>query len=436
MNTILSAHITHKQAMMSEIEKIGQQNPSELLRMVAVLPGVKECAILKTCNRVELYTVSDDPTTTWRAIDGLINGLLPFDGQSNLVLYLNGRESVTHILRVASGLESMILGEDQIQGQVKEAFELAEKEGHMGPVLSVVFRKAISVGKKVRTETKVNKGCVSVGSAAVELAESKIGTLRDKNILVIGAGEMATLIAKHLVGKGPRTVFVSNRTYSRAVELAWTLNGRAVRFDGLINYLAQSDVVLCATSATHMILTKEHVEQAMKDRPGGRNLIVIDVSFPRNVEPEVALVPGAELYDIDGLRGKAEENYLRRKAEIRNAEKIIAQELDGLEDRIREMRADEIISRLYIKFNSLKEREVKKALNRLAAGKEPADRVLQDFANSLTKKYLSDPTAMLKEASREGDTELMSLVGELFKVEGASIVPKKPTPKIADEPCN
>ncbi len=326
----------------------------------------------------------------------------------------------------------MILGEDQIQGQVREAFELAQSEGFVGPTLSVVFRKAISVGKKVRTETRVNKGCVSVGSAAVELAESKVGSLRGKNILVVGAGDMATLIAKHLAGKGPQAVFVSNRTYSRAVDLAFALNGKAVRFDSIIDFLGQADVVLVATAATHILLTKDRFEQAMAGRED-RRLVVIDVSFPRNVEPQVAEVPGVELYDIDGLRGVAEVSIMQRKAEIKNAELIIADELESLDARIKEMRADELLSRLYFKFNSLKDREMRKAANRLAAGTEPPASVLADFANSLTKKFLADPTEVLKEASRTGDVEMLEIVGELFKVEDDNIVSRKSASKIADE---
>lgn len=417
---------------MSQIEKLGELDPLVLMGKVSCIKGVRECAVLRTCNRVEVYTVTEDMEASRSGLEDLINGQVPFDIQENLVIYHSGQESVRHLLRVACGLESMILGEDQVQSQVKVAFEQAEKEGFIGPMLSVVFRKAISVGKKVRTETKVNKGCVSVGSAAVELAESKIGTIQDKNVLVVGAGEMATLIAKHLAGKGPRAVFVSNRTYSRAVELAFALNGKAVRFDSLIDFLAQADVVLCATSATHMVLTRPHFEKAMGGRSGKR-VVVIDVSFPRNVEPQVAEVPGVELYDIDGLRGLAEENFLRRQAEIKNAEKIIADELNSFEGRIKEMRADELLGRLYLKINELKEREVRKAANRLASGVEPAEAVLADFADAITSKFLADPTEALKEASRQGDLEMFEIVEELFKIGGAPLVPRKQTSKIANE---
>ncbi len=281
METVLSAHVTHKQARMSSLQRLGELNSLYLLHEAASIEGVRECAVLKTCNRVEVYVVTTDLEGGRKGLENIINGQIPFDAEENLVQYLTGLESIGHLIRVSCGLESMIIGEDQVQSQVKEAFEVAQTEGTIGPLLSVVFRKAISVGKKVRTETRVNKGCVSVGSAAVELAESKIGSLEGKNILVIGAGDVATLIAKHLIGKSPRTVFVSNRTYARAVELAFELGGRAVRFDSLIEFLSQADVVLCATSATHMVLTRHHLVQAMARRRGER-MVVIDVSFPRN----------------------------------------------------------------------------------------------------------------------------------------------------------
>jgi glutamyl-tRNA reductase len=425
MNSILSAHITHKQALMSEIEKLGDLDPSALMKAAMSLPGARECIVLRTCNRVEIYLASGDINVTRKGLEDMINGLVPFDIDQNLVQYLTDKDSVRHILRVASGLESMIIGEDQIQSQVKEAFERGEREGTVGPILSIVFRKAISAGKKVRSETRLNKGCVSIGTAAVELAEEKLSTLNGKNILVVGAGEMATLIAKHLVGKGPKTVIVSNRTYSRAVELAWALNGKAVRFDSFVKYISQADVVLVATSATHMVLTRKHLEEAASLRGPDSKLIVIDVSFPRNVEAEVADMPGVELFDIDGLRGKAEENLLKRRAEIRNAEKIIALELESLATRMKEMRADELLGRLYGKYSEMRDREVHKALNRLSSGKEPAEAVLQDLADVMTRKFLADPTEVLKDACREGDDEVIETIQDIFRLDGAIYVSSK-----------
>lgn len=433
MESILSAHITHKQASVADMESLGKVDPELMMRNALSLPGTTECLVLRTCNRMEVYLATSDLNATRKGLEDMINALVPFDAEQNLVQYLNGKESVRHILRVSSGLESLIVGEDQIQCQVKEAFDLAKRHGSMGPVLTIVFQKAISVGKMVRSRTNVNKGCVSMGTAAVELAEEKVGSLTDKNILVVGAGEMADLIAKHLVGKGPKAVFVSNRTYSRAVELAWALNGKAVRFDSLLEFFSRADVVLVATSASHMIITPAHVRKAQDLRKVDGKILIIDVSFPRNVDPQVAYLEGVELYDIDGLRGKAEENLLKRRSEIRSAELIITQELDSLGERMKEMKADEILGQLYSKYFSLRDREVRKALNRLSSGQEPAEVVLKEFADVLTRKFLADPTVALKDACRIGHEDVFEKVQSLFKLEGVSIVPTEQGPKAASE---
>ena len=422
MDSLLSAHITHKSAGMNELELIGSQNPLFLLRSLRKLPGVHECAVLKTCNRVELYTVTCDWGATRKHLELLINSFVPFDSDSNLVLYLDGNDCIRHLLRVSSGLESLIVGEDQIQAQVKEAFDLASDEECVGPILSLVFRKAIFVGKKVRSETRVNKGGVSIGSAAVELAEGKVGDLRGKNVLIIGAGEMATLIAKHLVDKGPEAVFVSNRTYSRAVELAFALDGKAVRFDSLTEFLGKSDVVLCATSATHNILEPRHILPAMELR-GGRPMFIIDVSVPRNVAPEVGDIGGVRLFDIDGLRGVATENMRRRRAEVKDAERIISEEIGKLRQRLDELAAEMAIKCLYAKFESIKDGEARKALNRLRAGEDQGE-VIEDFANSLIYRFLADPTQALKGASRNGESHLSELITKLFQAEESRHVPR------------
>lgn len=431
MQTILSAHITHKSVGLDQMEAIGAQEPIEMLRSIKALEGVKECALLKTCNRVEIYTVTEEYETTRKKLEDYVNGFIPFNKQENLVQFLTNMDSVRHLLRVSSGLESMIIGEDQIQMQVKESFDRALNEKFLGPVLSLVFRKSISVGKKVRSETGVNKGCVSVGSAAVELAESKLGSLKGRNVLVIGAGEIATLIAKHLIGKGPETVFVSNRTYSRAVELAWALNGKAVRFDALGHFLFRSDVVIVATSASHMVLEKRHLKSVMETRRQS-SMIIIDVSFPRNVATDIQDIPGVQLYDIDGLRGVAEENVLRRKSEMRNAERIISDELDLLNRSLDEMRAGIMLSRLYRKFNDIREREVSKASHRLVSGEE-AKEVIEDFARSLMNRFLADPTEVIKSATRQGDDRLLDITRELFKIEGDENVSGEQIEEIADE---
>ncbi|MCQ5375416.1 MAG: glutamyl-tRNA reductase [Methanomassiliicoccales archaeon] len=414
---IISAHVTHKSADMKALELIGRHDEKALLHHLRRIQGVKECAVLRTCNRVELYAVTDEPSTTRNGMEAMVSRFIPFDHEQNLVQFRSDLESIRHLLRVSSGLESMIVGEDQIQFQVKRAYELAESEGCIGPILSLIFRKAISVGKKVRTETKVNKGAVSIGSAAVDLAERLLGSLEGKTILVIGAGEMATLIAKHLIEKRPNAIFVSNRTYDRAVELAWYLGGQAIRLDSLYDYLHKCDIVLVATSSPHVILDRARVEKAIAKKGEGEKLIIIDVSFPRNVADDVRLLKNVEMHDIDGLRDIAQENIMRRKKEVFEAERIIAEELSLLEKKLEEMGASEVIRALRQKFEAIKEVEIRKAINRLNHSSEDIETIVTDFANALANRFLADPTEMLKLASREKRVEILKAARELFRLE-------------------
>jgi glutamyl-tRNA reductase len=425
LNILVSAHLTHKSVDLERLECIGGQDPRFILRSVKAMRGVVECTVLKTCNRLEIYAVSFEPKATRDDLRVFIDGFVDTAAGDSLVQFLEQQESVNHLLRVSAGLESLIVGEDQIQSQVKAAYELAEEEDCAHLVLSIIFRKAINVGKRVRTETRLSKGAVSVGSAAVDLAEKVVGPLEGKNVLIIGAGEMATLIAKHLIGKKPRTMFVSNRTFDHAEELAFALGGIAVRFDGLIECLSCSDVVLCATSSPHIVLSKDAVQQALLAR-GARSMIIIDVSFPRNVAPDVGEIEQVELYDIDGLRGIAQANLLARKTEISNAERIISREMALLDQKLEEMRGSELIGALYKKYHQMKENEIRKAINRLNGGNDDPEEVMEEFANALTKKFLAEPTQMLKEASREGNKEVMELVRDLFKIEeGLDVLPPK-----------
>jgi glutamyl-tRNA reductase len=251
----------------------------------------------------------------------------------------------------------------------------------------------------------------------VDLAERILGNLEGKTILVIGAGEMASLIAKHLIGKKPNTIFVSNRTYDRAVELAWYLGGKAIRLDSLYDYLHRCDIVLVATSSPHVILDRMQVEKALAKKGEGGRLVIIDVSFPRNVAEEVRSIRNVNMHDIDGLKGVAQENIMKRKREIHEAEKIIAEELSLLDRKLEEMGASEIIRAIREKYEIIKEREARKAINRLNGGSDDTETVVTDFANALASRFLADPTEMLKWASRKKREEILKAARELFKLE-------------------
>jgi glutamyl-tRNA reductase len=310
----------------------------------------------------------------------------------------------------------MIVGEDQILGQLKEAVEMARKEDSLGPDLGLALSKAIKAGKRVRTETQINRGSVSVGSAAVDLAERVMGSLENKAILSIGAGELGTLVAVALAERELKAMFFSNRTFRRAQTLAKRLGGTAIRFDKIDDYLCEADLVISATAAPHCILTHDQVSRAMQQR-NGRSLVIIDIANPRDVEESVATLDNVDLHNIDDLRKITELNLKKRRAEIGKVVAIINQELNLLERLYKKDRANELIASLYQNAEELRARELEKAHNRLRNEEDLSkyEQILDDLSGSIVNKLLFELTASLREAAANDDYDLVSSAHKLFK---------------------
>lgn len=416
MVDLLSAHVTHHWVDIDQLELFAAKEASSLLHATRALPGVQEVVLLKTCNRVELYTATEEPAATFAALRGLAGGYFP-EELNGALRFLENRDSVHHLLRVAAGLDSLIVGEDQILAQIKEAYAFAREEGTLGRTLDLVFRKAISVGKRVRTDTAINKGHVSIGSAAVELAERLLRGLKGRTVLVMGAGEMASLVAKALAGRDLKAIFVANKTYDRAVEMAQQLGGLAIHFEDLPRYLPISDVVIAATSAPHIVLSRGDLVEMLKIRPGAKPLLIVDLGNPRNVEDGVGTLVGVELRNLDGLREIAEENIRRRKEEIERAEAIIQAELPPLLRRFAQEDGEALTKRLYQRALEAADQETEVLLSKLK-GLDPLGReAVEAFAWSLTKRLMARPTEALKEAARRGDRELLKAAQQLFDAE-------------------
>ena len=405
MSFITCLSISHRWASVDGIEKARLRDPAvSLCRLLAM--GVSEAIALQTCNRVELYAVSDDPEILHR-----------FAKEEELppMRFISDDEALLHLLRLASGLDSMIIGEDQILGQLKGAYLMSEKYGTMGPVLSTAFLRAIDCGKRARRETRINKGCVSIGSAAIDLAESIIGDLKEKTILVVGAGEIGTLVAKGMAEKNLMGIYVANRTYEHAVSLASDLGGVAVRLDDICDYIGLADVIICATAAPHLILTKNMVEPLLC-----KPLLIVDITNPRNVEETIASLPGVTLHNMDSLKQLSEANMEKRRSEVAGVERIIAEELEYLEKAYKRQRADRLIKCLYKNTEDIRLEELQKAVSRLASHgglTEPQIKILSEFSQSLTSKILSAPTRQLKIAAERGDDTCIRTAKELFGME-------------------
>ncbi|WP_423792330.1 glutamyl-tRNA reductase [Methanocaldococcus indicus] len=329
----------------------------------------KKCrgVLLQTCNRVEIIC---EKLEDIKNIDMDIN---KFD-------ILLDDEAIYHLFRLASGLESMIVGEYQILGQLKDAYLKAKKHNAISKRLEKIILKAIHTGQRVRNETDISKGSVSIGSAAVELLE-KITTLKDKNILLIGAGEMAKTVIKALKERHIKAIIVANRTYEKAVELAKELNGMAIKFDKLEEALRYADIVISATSAPHPILTKKRLENAGET-------IVVDIAIPRDTTDDIKELSNIKLFTIDDLKLVAEENLKKRKKEIPKVEEIIKEEINNLNNQLNKLEVEEKIKELIKKIEDIRVREVNKALN-LMKHKNPED-VLKDFSKAYTKKIICE----------------------------------------------
>jgi glutamyl-tRNA reductase len=300
----------------------------ERLRASGIL---REAVILSTCNRVEIY--GETGLAAGEAFTGLRGFLTSFHQYSGTLedeLYTHAEpESVHHLFRVASGLDSLVLGETEILGQLKKAYDLALQAGHTGGRLNKAFQRAFNVAKLIRTETNIQRGSISVGSAAVELAEKIFETLKDKNVMVIGAGDTSEKTARALLSRGAKSIVVTNRSHEKAVALAAELGGRAVAFSDWSAEFQSIDIVISSTSAPHYVLDRTRLEPLMKSRSGSP-LLLIDIAVPRDIDPEVNLMENVFLYNIDDLQAIADDYLKQRREEIGKCEKIIAEKASAV----------------------------------------------------------------------------------------------------------
>ncbi|VVB94689.1 Glutamyl-tRNA reductase [uncultured archaeon] len=413
MTEISSMLITHTKATIDEMEGAWHGGIDQLLVRLKSHELVEECAVLKTCNRVEVYVVSPKGSKV------LFEFAKHMKVSSRIIDFLDHEETLRHLLRLTCGLESMIVGEDQILGQVKELFLMAKKAQAVGKTLDTAFNKAIQVGKRVRSETGINKGSVSIGSAAVELAEDELGGLDGKTVMVIGAGEMGTLVARALANKNIKVIYVANRTFDKAETLACELNGKAVKYDSMEQYIPKSDVVISATKAPHYVLTYEIISRIMDEEK--QKLMLIDIGNPRNIESSVGDISGVSLYNIDSLRSISEANLERRREEAKKAELIIEEELAMLKKQYKRQQADNIISSLYSMVEKIREKEREEAVNKLSARHTIGDierEVLDDMTHSFANQILAEPTKILRNAAEHDDERFLDTVAELFKLNG------------------
>lgn len=410
--------LTHKKCPVEVREKIAfsQSSLSQALTQMKEIDGLREWFVLSTCNRVELYGRGFTGVE-----ENLIHFLSDFHGLEGCSYrsYLDrfrGRDVVEHLFRVACGLDSLVVGENEIYGQIKQAFKMANEHRALDSILYQLVERALRVGKKVRAETKINEGAVSVSSIAVELAEKIFGKLTGEKVLILGTGKMSELTMKHLVKSGAGEITVASRTYERALELSQKFGAKPIGFDEWQRALRTSDIVISSTSAPHPIVKFEDVQNVMNERRH-KPLFFIDIAVPRDIEQSVGQIDDVYLYDIDDLKGVSDSNLRSRKKEIVKCESMIEQELESFDQWYEFLEAGPVIQKLTAYFDEVVEKEVVRSDGKFK-GKEKELAVL---IGRIKAGLLHIPKEKLKESAKSGSIErYLETLHSLFRLEERS----------------
>ncbi|MBY4675693.1 glutamyl-tRNA reductase [Marinobacterium arenosum] len=415
---LLALGINHKTASVEVRERVAfvPEQMAEALEQARRSASLKEVAILSTCNRTELYC-STDLAGTRALLEwlGSYHGLSADALQSCSYAYWD-EEAARHMMRVASGLDSLVLGEPQILGQLKSAHAVSQQHGTLGAELGRLFQQTFAVAKQVRTDTAIGENPVSVAYAAVSLAQHIFADLSRSRALLIGAGETIELVARHLVNAGVSQITVANRTLNRAVDLAGEFNGEAILLGDIPEALVKADIVIASTASQLPILGKGAVEAALKKRKH-RPIFMVDIAVPRDIEPQVAELDDIYLYTVDDLREVIEENQRNRESAAQEAEAIIETGAHEFFRQLRSLAAVDTLTALRGQAEQTRDQELERALRQLDNGKDPAQ-VLTQLARGLTNKLLHQPTIQMRKASAEGRSELLQAVQELYQLAG------------------
>jgi glutamyl-tRNA reductase len=420
---LLALGVSHKTAPVALRERLAlpEGRAASVLGELVAEPGVHEAVAISTCNRTELYLVASDPVEAENV------ALAALSRQADIrptelfgsIYSMRDAEAVRHLFAVTAGLDSMIVGENEVQGQVKRAYELALVEGVTGPVSNRLFRDALAAGKRVRTETLLGRARTSVSSVAVDLARALLGDLSERRVLVIGAGENGELTAQALHERGVQTVFVANRRHDRAIGLAQRFGGAAIRFDDLPGELARADIVVSSTGSPHQIVGHDELELVMEQRAGNR-LLLIDIAVPRDIDPSVRELPGITLYDIDDLQREVARSQLGREAEIAAASKLVEEEAERFDRWLVSLDVVPTIASLRERGEEIVQRVLRENESRWESLGDADRRRVEMLARAVVNRLLHEPTLRLKASSDDDSSYVyVQTLRELFGIEPA-----------------
>jgi glutamyl-tRNA reductase len=412
--------INHNTAPIEVRERlaIAPSRLADATRALAHQPGIREALILSTCNRVELLTVQDAAQISTAEDPGTLNFLYEYlnipvtDLQPHLYEFRE-REAIRHLFRVASSLDSMVVGEPQILGQVKEAYTVGRDVGAVATTLEGLLQKAFTVAKRVRTETQIGSSSVSIASVAVDLARKIFDSLDGKSVLLVGAGKMSELAARHLMQQGANSILVANRTQSRAEQIAKEFNGQIIPFDQIYEQADRADIVITSTGAPQKIFERSHGQHFLHRRRN-RPMFFIDIAVPRDVDPGMNEVEGCFVYDIDDLQQVAQANLADRSREAEAAETIVTREVDKYLQRLQSLNAVPVIQSLQLYAETLRQSELRRAQSKLATLNPDQREAVEALTRSLTAKFLHHPLTGIRQAAQQGDAQALADLQRLY----------------------
>jgi glutamyl-tRNA reductase len=414
--TLAIVGVNYKTAPIALRERIAisREDLADATRALATVEGVTECMIVSTCNRVELLAAVESPDAD---LTGFLHRHFGLDRAllEPHIYKQTDRDAVRHLFRVAASLDSMVVGEPQILGQVKEAFAVARAAGTVSAQLEHLLQSAFAAAKKVRTETEIGSSSVSIASVAVDLAKKIFGSLQGRTVFLVGAGQMSELAARHLVQQGAGAILVSNRTHDRARSMAERFNGRVILYEQLYEAASEADIVISSTGAPHPVFRREH-GQAFMHKRRNRPMFFIDIAVPRDVDPAMGTLEGVFVYDIDDLQAVAAQHLAERSREASDAETMIAGEVERFHQKQRTVNVAPAIVALQRQAEEIRQAELKRVQARLSGMSAEQIAAVEALTRGLVNKFLHPPMQALKQAAREGDQVKLEAVCEEWSV--------------------
>jgi len=408
---IINARITFKKSPIHVLEKFAFKDMPNACLTFKKNSSVSECVIIQTCNRIELFATSDNPNigkikSTWASLTGQEESVF-----SDTLEVCENKDAFEHLLKLTSGLESLVVGEEQILGQIKESISVARQTRASGKRLNKLFDRSIRIGTRIRNSTGIGRGGISLGSMAVKLAEENVDDIKSKHVLLIGTGEAATMVAKSLKKRG-YTFNVTSRTVERSIGFSQTLGGSPIKFEEVLSGFSNYEIIFVATTAPYFLVTFDKMKDAIKNKKSG--VMILDLSNPRTVDEKVATIPGIKLMNIDQIAEMIDKNMKKRKDKISTVENIISEEVPVIEATMKRLDAEPLVKDVFTNANSMRIKELQKALQMLGETDEKRIKIIDELTKAVVESIVSTPMNNLRRASEQGSPELLEIASKLF----------------------